>query len=67
MIEVRINGETKALPGPMTVAELIEHLGLKPGRVAVELNRELLPKARHGETRVEDGAVLEIVQAVGGG
>ncbi len=51
----------------MSVAELVAHLGLKPGRVAVELNREVVPRDRHAEVRVEEGAVLEIVQAVGGG
>jgi len=66
-IKVTINGETKELPGAMSVAELVEHLGLKSGRVAVELNREVVPKSRHSEVQVTDGAVLEIVQAVGGG
>jgi len=66
-IRVTINGEAKALPRPMSVAELVEHLGLKSGRVAVELDREVVPKSRHSEVQVNDGAVLEIVQAVGGG
>jgi sulfur carrier protein len=66
-MKIIINGKAKELPGPMTVAELVEHLGLKPGRVAVELNREIVPRSRHAEVQVTEGAVLEIVQAVGGG
>ena len=66
-MKITINGERKEVPGPMSVAELLAHLGLKSGRVAVELNRELVPRDRHAEVRVEEGAVLEIVQAVGGG
>ena len=66
-IKITINGEGKELPGPMSVAELVEHLGFKSGRVAVELNREVVPRSRHAEVQVTDGAILEIVQAVGGG
>ncbi|HSQ62379.1 MAG TPA: sulfur carrier protein ThiS, partial [Polyangiaceae bacterium] len=42
-------------------------LGLTEGPVAVELNREIVPRAEHGTRRVEDGDVLEIVHMVGGG
>lgn len=67
IIQVTINGEPKELPRPMTIAELLEYLGLKSGRVAVELNREVIPRSRHREVQLPSGAVLEIVQAVGGG
>ena len=67
MIIIIFNGERKEIPGPMSVAELVAYLGLKSGRVAVELNREVVPRDRQAEVRVEEGAVLEIVQAVGGG
>ncbi|MFO0889306.1 MAG: sulfur carrier protein ThiS [Isosphaeraceae bacterium] len=51
----------------MTVAELLSHLGLEPERVAVELNRALVPRSRHGEAVVSPGDELEIVTLVGGG
>src|SRR4051812_45299100 len=51
----------------MTVAELIGQLALKPEHVAVEVNRGLVPRARHAEVRVSAGDVLEIVTLVGGG
>ena len=66
-MKITINGEAREVPGPISVAELVAYLGLKSGRVAVELNREIVPRDRQAEVRVEAGAVLEIVQAVGGG
>jgi sulfur carrier protein len=49
------------------VRGLIEHLGLTEGPVAVEKNREVVPRAEHACTRLDDGDVLEIVHFVGGG
>jgi len=66
-ISITVNGERKELPGPMSVAEVLVHLGIKSGRVAVELNREIVSRDRHSAARVTEGSVLEIVQAVGGG
>jgi len=66
-MKIIVNGEPKEVPGPMSLAELVAYLGLKSGRVAVELNREVIPRSRHAEVQVTEGAVLEIVQAVGGG
>jgi sulfur carrier protein len=63
-----INGEAKDVPSQaMTVAELVAHLGLGEGPVAVELNREIVPRAQHGSRALADGDVLEIVHMVGGG
>jgi sulfur carrier protein len=66
-VEIVVNGEPKAVPGGLTVAALLAHLGVDGGRVAVELNREIVRKPAWGETRVEAGANVEIVQFVGGG
>ena len=62
-----INGEAKEVPRTMTVAELVVHLGLGEGPVAVELNREIVPRAQHASRTIADGDVLEIVHMVGGG
>jgi sulfur carrier protein len=62
-----INGETKELPGGLTVSALLQHLGVRDGRVAVERNGEVVKRARHGEQLVADGDILEIVTFVGGG
>jgi thiamine biosynthesis protein ThiS len=56
-----------ALNAVATLALLIESLGMKPDRVAVELNREIVPRNRWPETLLNDGDKLEIVHFVGGG
>jgi thiamine biosynthesis protein ThiS len=67
MFTITINGETKTLPGLLSVAELVDHLGLDPKRIAVEVNRELVPRSTHGERRLAAGDAVEIVTFVGGG
>lgn len=62
-----INGENRNFPSISTVSDLVTHLGMKPDRVAVELNRELVPRDRWASTRLSDGDKLEIVHFVGGG
>ena len=66
-IEIRLNGEAYQAPSEATVADLVRHLGLPEDRVAVELDRRIVRRAGWGETRVEAGAAVEIVQLVGGG
>ncbi len=67
MMQLTINGEAHSYEAPLTLAALIEQLGLKLDRVAVEYNRALLPRAQWMETALADGDRLEIVQFVGGG
>jgi thiamine biosynthesis protein ThiS len=64
---VQVNGEKKELPPGISVRALLDHLGLNPGRVAIEYNLEILPKARWDATQIAPGDRLEIVQFVGGG
>ncbi|MGC1686179.1 MAG: sulfur carrier protein ThiS [Candidatus Acidiferrales bacterium] len=64
---ITVNGERQDVPDGMTVASLLSHLGLTIGRVAVERNRDVLPRAKWNETRVEANDSYEIVQLVGGG
>jgi thiamine biosynthesis protein ThiS len=66
-IQVQVNGERKELRAGTSVRELLEQLGLNPGRVAIEYNLEILPKVKWEETRVAAGDRFEIVQFVGGG
>ena len=65
-MEVQINGEQHTLE-PMTVMELLRSIDLDPARLAVERNREIVPKREYETVRLEDGDSLEIVQFVGGG
>ncbi len=64
---ITANGESREVPDGLTVQQLIAHLGLGEGQVAVERNRVLVPRAQHAATLVVDGDVLEIVHFVGGG
>jgi thiamine biosynthesis protein ThiS len=66
-MNVTINGEDHEFSSNLTVASLLANLGLKPDRVAVELNRDLLPRDRWNTTLLNDGDKLEIVHFVGGG
>jgi thiamine biosynthesis protein ThiS len=62
-----INGDEKSFADSLSLAELIEQLGMKGDRVAVELNREIVSRSQWPETTLEDGDRLEIVHFVGGG
>jgi len=66
-MNLTINGETRILSPAATVSALVEQLGMKADRVAIELNREIVPRERWAETGLQDGDQLEIVHFVGGG
>jgi thiamine biosynthesis protein ThiS len=66
-ISIIVNGEGRIAAPGVTVRQLLETLGIHGGRVAIERNRQILPRADWGETRVVDGDRYEIVQFVGGG
>src|SRR5262245_22399485 len=67
MLHLTVNGEPRTLPEPLSVAELVERLGYDPRRVAVEVNREVVPGARQDCHRLGPGDAVEIVTLVGGG
>lgn len=64
---ITLNGERRSVPDGLTVAGLLRHLEVRPEHVAVEVNRDLVRRARHEETSLADGDVLEVVTLVGGG
>jgi len=68
-MKLQINGEEKTFnsPAPSTLSQLVEILGMKADRIAVELNREIVPRDRWSETALGEGDRLEIVHFVGGG
>jgi sulfur carrier protein len=66
-MKLQINGEQRELASGLTLAALLEQLGMKPDRVAVELNREIVRRELWPQTRLQEGDRLEIVQFVGGG
>jgi thiamine biosynthesis protein ThiS len=66
-MRVIVNGEGRDVAPGTTVSGLLESLGLHPGLVVVERNREILDRDRYGEVALETGDVLELVHFVGGG
>jgi sulfur carrier protein len=66
-MKLTVNGEAHEIPEPLTVRGLVEHLGLTEGPVAVERNREVVPRALHETTELIENDVIEIVHFVGGG
>lgn len=66
-IKLTINGQEKDFPAALTLSDLVRQLGMKPERVAVELNREIAPRDRWQAVQLKDGDRLEIVHFVGGG
>jgi sulfur carrier protein len=66
-MQIFVNGEPKECPESVSLAQLISQLGMKGDRVAVELNREIVPRAQWSDTELHEGDRLEIVHFVGGG
>jgi sulfur carrier protein len=69
-MRLQINGEERTFDdssAPLTLAALIESLGMKPDRVAVELNRDIVSRDLWPNTRLTEGDRLEVVHFVGGG
>lgn len=65
--EIIVNGAPRQVPPATTVAALIADLGLAGRRVAVEINREIVPRSAHPDYSLRAGDRLEIIHAVGGG
>lgn len=66
-MRVQVNGEIRELPEELTLDALVRQLALAPERLAIELNREVVRRARWAETVVREGDQIEIVHFVGGG
>ncbi|MFZ3341090.1 MAG: sulfur carrier protein ThiS [Terriglobales bacterium] len=65
-MNVTINGEPRTASAE-NLSALVEELRMKPDRVAIELNRQIVPRDRWPQTPLTDGDQLEIVHFVGGG
>jgi thiamine biosynthesis protein ThiS len=66
-MKLQINGEARDFDSPLTLAGLVDHLGMKADRVAIELNRSIVARDRWPQTNLAEGDRLEIVHFVGGG
>jgi sulfur carrier protein len=66
-MQLTVNGEAYEAPEGISVRALVERLGLTQGPVAVERNREVVPRAEHASTMLGEADIIEIVHFVGGG
>lgn len=62
-----VNGETRTVADRTTIADLLRELKLAQAACAVEVNRDLVPKAKHADRPISEGDRIEIVTLVGGG
>ena len=66
-LDLLVNGESRDVPAGCTVDGLVELLGLTGRRVAVAINRDVVPRSAFGSRRLASGDRVEILEAVGGG
>ncbi|KJH79858.1 sulfur carrier protein ThiS [Pseudomonas sp. KSR10] len=66
-MHIQLNGERYELPDGQSVADLLQRLELTGRRLAVELNRDIVPRSLHATTVLVEGDRVEVVHAIGGG
>jgi thiamine biosynthesis protein ThiS len=66
-MQIVVNGNETTLPSEMTLAQLVDHLGVDRRLVALAHNGEVIPRDQHEQITVRDGDAVEIVRMVGGG
>jgi thiamine biosynthesis protein ThiS len=66
-MQIKVNGAMREFSAPMSVGELAERLQLNARQVAVERNREIVPRSTYADVTLMDGDEIEIVQFIGGG
>jgi len=66
-IEITVNGNKSIIPEGQTVETMLTHLGIRPDRVAVELNKQIVSKRDWSSTVVPGDSLIEVVEFVGGG
>jgi sulfur carrier protein len=67
VLDVIVNGESRALTGPVSVSQLIQDMDLQGKRIAIEINGEIVPASQHSSVKLSNGDNVEIVGAIGGG
>jgi sulfur carrier protein len=67
MMKIVVNGQERVLASNVTVAALLDELGMVGKRVAVEVNQEIVPRSRHADFQLNDSDRVEVVFAIGGG
>ena len=67
LVQVLVNGESRIVPAGCTVGSLVEQLGFDRRRIAVAVNRDVVPRTRFANHPLASGDRVEILEAVGGG
>jgi thiamine biosynthesis protein ThiS len=67
MMQVRVNGEIREVPGELSLADLLEHLSMPSRLLAIELNKTVVRRKDWQDTTIKDADVIEIIHFVGGG
>lgn len=66
-MKITLNGEARSIDDSIKLQALIDQLGYSGKRLAVEINKEIIPKSQHADYIIKDGDNIEIVHAIGGG
>lgn len=66
-MHLQINGENKIVDTALTVTQLLHHLGLAEKRIAIEVNRHIVPASQYDIVVLNENDTIEIIHAVGGG
>lgn len=66
-MNIYLNGEAREVPENCTAAQLVEELGLAGKRIAMEVNREIVPRSSYPDQTLQQDDKVEIVHAIGGG
>jgi len=66
-MKIVLNGESREVAATTSLAQLLEQSGYGARRIAVEVNREIVPRSRHAGRGLVEGDRIEIVHAIGGG
>ncbi|MBE9532267.1 MAG: sulfur carrier protein ThiS [Proteobacteria bacterium] len=66
-MKIRVNGEDRVFDDGLKIEALLDLLGVERKGIAVELNKEVVPKSRHSEVALSEGDLVEIITMFGGG
>ena len=66
-MEITLNGALRTIPEQTSASTLLASLGLADKRLALEINREIVPRSTFDARMIQPGDTVEIVQAIGGG
>ena len=66
-MNITVNGEKRSLEPGASLDQLLQSLGLEGRRIAVEVNRDIVPRSEYGSFELNENDTIEIVNAIGGG